>query len=169
VVYDGEITAEDFWLPEEPIEGNLVAGNSVSIDLVLEGPGREIEIGEYFIELLIAHTTPQEDILIPIEITVSEDVENPNRGLPTTFKMYDPFPNPFNAKTTLGYALPINSVVTFTICDITGRMVSQVITGNYAAGEHEFVFDANELSTGFYFIRMETENFIAMRRVLLLR
>ena len=170
VVYDGEITAEDFWIPEEPIEGSLEAGENASIDIVLEGPGREIEVGVYMVDLLIANNTPREQLIIPLEITVVlEDEVNPDGNIPTSYEMYDPYPNPFNSRTTLIFALPVNSEVTFSILDLNGREAIRNIAGNYSTGQHNVVIDASELSTGLYFIQMEANNFRAIRQVLLLR
>lgn len=169
LIYNDDITAEDFWLSDEPIEGSLDAENSAAIDLVLQGPGRDIEIGTYYIDLMIANTTPQEKITIPLEITVREVDVNSYENIPASFELFDPFPNPFNSKTTLSFSLPVNSDVTFTICDITGREAVPALTGNYAPGNHNLTIDASDLPTGLYFIRMETKDFRAMRQALLLR
>jgi hypothetical protein len=119
---------------------------------------------------LIANNTPREQLIIPLEITVVlEDEVNPDGNIPTSYEMYDPYPNPFNSRTTLIFALPVNSEVTFSILDLNGREAIRNIAGNYSTGQHNVVIDASELSTGLYFIQMEANNFRAIRQVLLLR
>ena len=122
------------------------------------------------VDLLIANNTPREQLIIPLEITVVlEDEVNPDGNIPTSYEMYDPYPNPFNSRTTLIFALPVNSEVTFSILDLNGREAIRNIAGNYSTGQHNVVIDASELSTGLYFIQMEANNFRAIRQVLLLR
>jgi hypothetical protein len=88
---------------------------------------------------------------------------------PVSFKLRQNFPNPFNPSTTIGYGLPNRSRVTLTVINTLGEQVAQLVDGELDAGNHEVRFDASGLSSGVYFYRIQAGNFVATRRLLLLR
>ena len=95
---------------------------------------------------------------------------NPNENkLPGKFELSDAYPNPFNAKTTLTYSLPIPSQVSIRIHDISGRIIATLIDALQPAGNHSVVWNGNDAGSGVYFVRMETVDFSDVRKVMLLR
>ncbi len=71
-------------------------------------------------------------------------------------------PNPFNAATVLSFELGAASFVNLSIYDVSGRLVSALVNGYRAAGEHEVTFDGSALPSGVYLYRLvasgQTEN-----------
>jgi hypothetical protein len=61
------------------------------------------------------------------------------------------YPNPFNKETTINYSLTKSSTVTFTVYDITGRVVTNNNYGNVAPGQYQVNLSANTFSPGIYF------------------
>ncbi len=61
------------------------------------------------------------------------------------------YPNPFNKQTTINYSLTKASDVTFTIYDITGRVVTATNYGNVAPGQYQVNINANTFTPGIYF------------------
>jgi len=66
-----------------------------------------------------------------------------------------PFPNPFNASTTLTYSLPHKAPVELGIYDLSGRLVEMVAQGVAEAGEHSVMWSAP--GSGVYFAVLEVE------------
>jgi flagellar hook assembly protein FlgD len=60
------------------------------------------------------------------------------------------FPNPANGTTTISYELAQAGNVTLEVYDVTGKKVMEVNAGQTAAGQHNFVLDANSLNAGLY-------------------
>ncbi len=60
------------------------------------------------------------------------------------------YPNPFNKNTTINYSLTKSSNVTFSVYDMTGRVLVNTVT-NAGAGQHVINLDANSFSPGVYF------------------
>ncbi len=89
--------------------------------------------------------------------------------LPGHFALMPCYPNPFNAVTAIAFALPRTSRVRISVYDILGRRTVQLADNIYPAGQHRLVWQAGELGTGLYFVRMEAEGFRQVRKVLLLR
>jgi hypothetical protein len=71
------------------------------------------------------------------------------------FSIQAPYPNPFNNETTLSFTLPEITQVSLMVYDIRGRLVSVIAQGEYSAGAHRVIFNAEKLASGIYFIRME--------------
>jgi len=61
------------------------------------------------------------------------------------------YPNPFNKQTTINYSLTKATYVTFTVYDITGRVVTTNNYGNVAPGQYQINLNANTFSPGVYF------------------
>ena len=71
--------------------------------------------------------------------------------------------------TTISFALPISIQTKVTVYDILGREV-QVLKNDFLnAGYHRIVFNANDLSSGVYFYKIETSSFSKSKQMLLLK
>ncbi len=100
----------------------------------------------------------------------STSVPQPHRpAKKTTFHLSQNYPNPFNPSTTIPYNLPGSSHVTLTIYDLAGRQLETLVNGFQSAGKHQIVWQANGLSNGVYFYRLQTEHFSETRRLILLK
>lgn len=84
-------------------------------------------------------------------------------------------PNPFTATTTLRYSVPSQGAeVTVVIYDLSGRVVRTLVDGERQWGIREAVWNGRSdegepVASGVYFYRLETEDFSARSKVLLLR
>ena len=79
------------------------------------------------------------------------------------------FPNPFNASTIISFELSKAGFTSLTIFDITGREVESLVTGQMSRGYHEVVWDAKNMGSGVYFVRMEAERFVQTQKLLLIK
>ena len=89
--------------------------------------------------------------------------------LPTQFALHAPYPNPFNATTTLRFELPKTAVVDLRIYDVLGREAAILATGMKPAGSYTAVWSAAESPSGIYFARIETNGFAQTRKLLLVK
>jgi ligand-binding sensor domain-containing protein len=89
--------------------------------------------------------------------------------LPREFQLLQNYPNPFNPSTTIKFELPKISHVTLTVYDILGRQVSALVNDRMDAGVHEIKFDGSNLASGVYFYRLQAGDFVATKRLLLLK
>ena len=89
--------------------------------------------------------------------------------LPDDYKLYHAYPNPFNALTTISYDLPKTSQVELTIYDIRGREVAQLYHGKQPVGKYYINWKADENATGIYFYKLQTEDFIQVRKLVLVK
>ena len=88
---------------------------------------------------------------------------------PQGFALRQNYPNPFNPSTTIKYDLPKASLVWLSVFDILGRQVSVLVNERRDAGVHEVKFDGSNLASGVYFYQLKAGDFVATKRLLLLK
>jgi hypothetical protein len=89
--------------------------------------------------------------------------------LPESFSLLQNYPNPFNPSTVINYRLAAPAYVQIRIFDALGKEVAALVNQEKPAGTHSVNFNANNLSSGTYFYRIEAGNFTANRKMLLLK
>ena len=101
------------------------------------------------------------------------DVES-YKTLPTQFELSQNYPNPFNPSTTIEYSLPLNvksetSNVKLVIYDILGRNVKTLINKKQNPGNYSVQFDGNGLSSGIYYYKLQTGNYVQTKKMILMK
>jgi Tol biopolymer transport system component len=109
--------------------------------------------------------------LLPMDL-MAEDLDGDVNALPATFEMEQNYPNPFNPTTTIGFAVPDAGEVKLAIYNLRGQLVRILHNGPLAAGHHKVVWDGADaqgakVATGVYVYRLEGNNFIAHRKLVL--
>jgi hypothetical protein len=79
------------------------------------------------------------------------------------------YPNPFNISTAISYDLPYQSQVTIEIYNILGRRVTTFRCGMKPAGYHQTLWNADDLSSGIYFYRIQAGEYTETRKIVLLK
>ncbi|MBS1494057.1 MAG: T9SS type A sorting domain-containing protein [Bacteroidetes bacterium] len=91
-------------------------------------------------------------------------------GVPGKFNLAQNYPNPFNPVTKINFELPLNTNVKLAVYDVTGRMVSELISDKfYNAGYYTVEFNASALSSGVYFYKLTTNENNAIRKMVLIK
>lgn len=89
--------------------------------------------------------------------------------IPTEYAFYQNYPNPFNPSTVIKYDLPKEGFVTIKICNILGKEVKTLVNDFKKAGSYNVTFDAGNLPSGIYFCRIKSNDFSAVRKLLLVK
>ena len=98
---------------------------------------------------------------------IPTDVPGGSTEQPLTWELSQNYPNPFNPSTTIRYGLPARSQVTLTVFNTLGQQVAVLQNGEQDAGYHEAIFNAQGLSSGVYFCRMQAGSFVETKKLLL--
>jgi hypothetical protein len=90
------------------------------------------------------------------------------------FGLKQSVPNPFNALTTISYAIPTRNHVVLTVYDCSGRLVDELVSGVKTPGPQATRWDGKdasgrELPSGIYFCILETGGKVATRKMTLIR
>lgn len=111
--------------------------------------------------------------LVTPEPGITTDIENIN-SLPAKFALQSAFPNPFNHEMTLRYSLPENDFIRLSVFDVTGRKVAELFSGIQAGGEYQLHWNGTgnngcELTSGIYFIRLQSTQNVQNKKIILLK
>jgi hypothetical protein len=90
---------------------------------------------------------------------MGDGINDPAVHAPAGFTLMRNYPNPFNMSTIIDYTLPRQSDVSLCIYDILGKVVLKTELTGQAAGYHQIVWNAGELSSGIYFCKVYSEGF----------
>ncbi|MFA6980712.1 MAG: LamG-like jellyroll fold domain-containing protein [Ignavibacteriaceae bacterium] len=89
--------------------------------------------------------------------------------LPTTTTLMNAYPNPFNPETRIRYSLNKDQHVSLKIYDVLGKEVITLVDDTKNAGYYEVSFDASGLPSGIYFYRMQSGEYVSVKKLLLLK
>ena len=89
--------------------------------------------------------------------------------LPTHYNLSQPYPNPFNPTTTIQFLLPQSEMVSIKVFDLNGRLVETLVNDFQDMGNHTITWDGSHQSSGMYFVRLESGEFIQTRKVVLVK
>jgi hypothetical protein len=77
------------------------------------------------------------------------------------------YPNPFNPSTKITFGLKKAGNVELSLYNILGCKVKTLFNGYMETGNHSITFNGNNLSSGVYFYRITTNDFIQIRKMIL--
>lgn len=97
------------------------------------------------------------------------DVDEQNNNSPNSLELLQNYPNPFNPVTTISYSLPEASMVKLSVFDILGREVALLVDGEKNAGSYKVQFNAQRLSSGTYFYRLQTGESVIVKKMIVLK
>ena len=92
-----------------------------------------------------------------------------NIDVARSFSLGNAYPNPFNSITSLSFQLPEKSDIRLTVYNVQGHEVETIATGFFEPGVHHVKFNASELVSGVYFVRMTGNDFVFVKKVILLK
>ena len=107
-----------------------------------------------------------ENLLTGIQ-NVSEPISN--------YELSQNYPNPFNPATMIKFNIPEASNVTLKIYDVLGNEVSNIVNEQLDAGQYEYNYNAQDLSSGVYFYKIEAipsngeKSFVQTKKMILMK
>jgi len=104
-------------------------------------------------------------LINPFDLINTGAVQDP----PEEYALLGAYPNPFNPVSTIRYALPEAGKVLLQVYDISGRLVSTLVDGQRAAGNHEATFDAGNLASGVYIYRLSVSHYTTTGKMVLMK
>jgi hypothetical protein len=117
----------------------------------------------------------------PIQVDVLTGVAE--LSAPTEFSLAQNYPNPFNPSTRIpfsvrgsrlegdgsGFKVHGSSVVTLKVYDVLGREVATLVDEEMSPGTYEVVWDASAVASGVYYYQLQARNFVAKKKLMVLR
>ena len=89
--------------------------------------------------------------------------------MPSSYVLGKAYPNPFNPITTIDYSLSNSAYVDIVVYDITGKVVSSLISNYKPEGLHSVSWDASSMPSGIYFVQLNVEGNIDTQKIMLIK
>ncbi len=154
---DNKITKLQNWKSIGFVEGHGTTTKENNYSFV----DKNLEPGDYSYKLLQIDFdgTRNKSEIVNVEVS----------SQPTEYSLSQNYPNPFNPTTIIQYSIPQSGNVKLTIYNSLGEEVETLVNSFEEAGTYNINFDAAQLSSGIYYCRLETNEFGAMRKMILLK
>ncbi|MDP8206930.1 MAG: T9SS type A sorting domain-containing protein [Candidatus Electryonea clarkiae] len=93
---------------------------------------------------------------------------------PKEFAFGPLYPNPFNSIIGIAFAIPEQADIRITVYNLLGKKVKDLINRQMTPGNHKVFWDGKgisdqEVSSGIYFVNMETSGFNQTKKIVLLK
>jgi hypothetical protein len=137
----------------------------------------DLEPGTYYVGVSIYDSRPIQDsssYFLVLEGDVITEVKKYDNAIPQKFTLSQNYPNPFNPSTTIRFDVPKFSKVNIKIYDVLGQEVKTLVNKNYQPGSYFIVWHGKDnqernLVSGTYFVRLQADDFIATKKIILLK
>lgn len=79
------------------------------------------------------------------------------------------YPNPFNPVTEIEYSLPEQGFVTLKIFDLLGKEIATLVNEVKKAGKYSATFNGENLSSGMYYYKLESNGYSNTKKMMLIK
>ena len=86
-----------------------------------------------------------------------------------TFRIYSPYPNPFNPVTTIRFNIPFPGKHSIHIYSVTGQLIQTLSDRYFDTGDYIVKWDAVNLPSGVYYLRMENAQYFQVIKITLVK
>ena len=85
------------------------------------------------------------------------------------FELNQNYPNPFNPITTIKYSIRERGFVSLKIYNVLGKEIKTLVNEEKPSGNYEINFNAENLSSGIYFYKLQAGSFVKTKKMILLK
>ncbi|MCK5147944.1 CotH kinase family protein [bacterium] len=89
--------------------------------------------------------------------------------IPQFYELYSNYPNPFNPVTNIKFSIPGQSYVEIKVYNLKGQLMEVLLQKEFNPGTHIISWDASDMTSGIYFIKMDSGEFYQIQKCLLVK
>ncbi len=108
-------------------------------------------------------------IWVETEVNTLGATDQQQKDLPSETKITQAYPNPFNGTTALVFELGQMGLVELRIFNVHGRLVEDLLSADFNAGSHRLALNLDHLSTGTYFLRLNSQGSTSVKKLVLIK
>jgi hypothetical protein len=171
------------WFSSDDTPGLFVAGRgrAISADVLKEpiaGAGDILNVQFRLLDPTVSASIE----LLNVEIsdpagritTLRSDQIAELRSMPDRFELSQNYPNPFNPETVIPFSVPESGVLRLSIFNILGQEVAVLVDESIQAGFHRVAWNGKDqfnrsVASGLYFVRMHSDVFTSVRKMMFLK
>ena len=126
-------------------------------------------------KLLNAYTGVLTDLNIENEIAAWDDNRihiislTTEAQLPNEITLNAAYPNPFNPSITISFSIPEDMSVDLKVYDISGRVVTELMSGIQSADNYSVNWDADNFSSGIYLVQLMAGSEVHTQKIMLIK
>ncbi len=79
------------------------------------------------------------------------------------------YPNPFNPTTNIGFRIAEFGFVSIKVYNVLGKEVATLLNEEKKPGAYKIKFDGSKLSSGIYFYKLQSGDFVQTKKMILLK
>lgn len=91
------------------------------------------------------------------------------RETASSYRLNQNYPNPFNPSTKISFDVDKPGFVKLKVMDIAGKEIAEIVNASMNSGSYEVSFNAENLSGGVYFYRLETARGSETKKMILVK
>ena len=90
-------------------------------------------------------------------------------NIKSDYKLEQNYPNPFNPSTTISFSIPRAGRTKLSVFNILGEEITVLLNKELLSGHYEVNFDADNLSSGIYFYKLQSNNYTSIKKMMLVK
>ncbi|UCE67632.1 MAG: carboxypeptidase regulatory-like domain-containing protein [Candidatus Zixiibacteriota bacterium] len=162
-----EITPFSQWIIVDPMSGLLQPAENIDLEVTIDFTGDITPDSIYEATILVHNSTPDTPE-IHVEVSSTTGIEDVS-GLPKVYSLAQNFPNPFNARTSINFALPQQSDVKIEVYNVLGQKTATLAEGLLPAGSYTVTWDASDVASGVYYYKLSAGDYTSIKMMTLLK
>ncbi len=104
------------------------------------------------------------------ELSALTKTPSEKQNQPFQFFLSQNYPNPFNPSTALQFTVPVNGRAILTVYNAIGQQVATLYNDEAEGGKnYQVIFNAPALASGLYIARLEQQNSLQIKKMVLIR
>jgi len=96
-------------------------------------------------------------------------IQTLSNEIPKEYKLIQNYPNPFNPITTIKFDISKSSFVKMVVYNSLGKEVTTLVNEKLSAGSYEVSWNGSDYPSGVYFYKLITDEYLNMKKMLLVK
>ncbi len=154
--------------PNPQKDSSTVGDTSKNVKVALNNGMRQ---GTYYLFYTVFNkdSANQTSLYYKTRIHFTTEIRSVNNEVTDNFNLYQNYPNPFNPTTKIKFDIPKQSDIKIIIFDAVGREVKNISQNNLNAGSYEYEFNGENLSSGIYYFKLQTQEFSKTMKMIMVK
>ena len=104
-----------------------------------------------------------------VKAYVTTGISDKNPNILNSFSLLQNYPNPFNPTTVINFTLGAEGMTKLVVYNSLGQQVKVLLNENMKVGSYSVPFNASNLTSGVYFYKLQSNNQVEVKKMLLLK
>ena len=100
---------------------------------------------------------------------VTSGIININSSAPEGFDLKQNYPNPFNPSTKIEFSIPQKGFTSLKVFDSLGKEIETLVSETLSSGTYATTFNGSSLSSGVYFVRLQSNGNVITSKMMLIK